>query len=48
MTQVLEFVFSFIKGSFFFPVYLRKYFGDAEHIDYILKLRIHIMNCSYE
>lgn len=34
------------KVSFFFSVHLRKYFGDSEHIDDILKLRIHIKNCS--
>lgn len=47
MTQMLGVFFSLEKVYlFFFSVHLRKYFGDSEHIDDILKPRIHIKNCS--
>lgn len=30
-----------------FSIYHKIYLGDSKHIDYILKLRLHIKNCLY-
>lgn len=45
LTKMLDIFFPF-KFSLF-SIYHKIYLGDSKHIDYILKLRLHIKNCLY-
>lgn len=44
VTKTFDIFFSLIKFSVF-SIYHKIYFGESKHIDYILKLRLHIKNC---
>lgn len=44
VTKTFDIFFFLIKFSVF-SIYHKIYFGESKHIDYILKLRLHIKNC---